>query len=255
MPDPADATPPAPADLSRYDAMLFDLDGVITRTASVHAQSWKSLFDEFLSEWSNQGGAAFEPFEIESDYVRHVDGRRRLDGVRAFLASRGITLAEGGPEDGPEELTVYRLGQRKDRWFNDALERNGVEAFEDGVALVHAMRRQGKAIAVVSASENCVPVLRRAGLLELFPVRVTGVEAHRLGLAGKPQPDTFLEAARQLGVEPERAVVFEDAISGVRAGRAGGFGLVVGVDRTGSADLLAANGADIVVDDLTTLCR
>lgn len=255
MPPPDEETPAdVQPDLRDFDAMLFDLDGVITNTASVHAASWKSLFDEFLAEWSRRQGTPYQPFEIAADYVRHVDGRRRLDGVRSFLASRGIELPEGSGNDGPEEWTVAGLGRRKDRWFNAALERDGVEAFDDGVALVRAMHAEGKGIAVVSGSENCIPVLRRAGLLDLFPVWVTGVEAGQLGLPGKPEPDTFLEAARQLGVEASSAVVFEDAVSGVQAGRAGGFGLVVGVDRTGSGDELAANGADVVVEDLTTLC-
>lgn len=240
-------------DLLAFDAMLFDLDGVITRTASVHAASWKALFDDFLARRADERGEPFVPFEIATDYVRYVDGRRRLDGVRSFLASRGIELPEGDPGDGPDTETVVGLGRRKDRWFIAALDRDGVEPYDDGVRLVRAVHEHDRGVAVVSGSENCVPVLRRAGLLELFPVRVTGVEAAELRLPGKPHPDTFLAAARQLGVPPERAVVFEDAVSGVQAGRAGGFGLVVGVDRVGGAEALAAAGADVVVDDLATL--
>lgn len=240
-------------DLERFDAMLFDLDGVITRTASVHGAAWTALFDEFLRGWSERTGEPFRPFDPDQDYRRYVDGRRRLDGITAFLGSRGIELPAGEPGDPEEALTVHGLGRRKDRWFNEALEQRGVDAFADGVALVERLRELGKAIAVVSASENAVPVLRRAGLLALFPVQVTGVDARRLGLPGKPAPDTFLEGARRLGVEPAACVVFEDAIAGVEAGRAGGFGLVVGVDRTGDAEGLRAAGADVVVSDLTEL--
>jgi alpha,alpha-trehalase len=240
-------------DLMAYDAVLFDLDGVLTDTASVHAAAWKALFDELLDELAAEGGERHAPFDIATDYVRLVDGRRRLDGVRAFLASRGIDLPEGSAGDGPGDRTVVGLGRRKDRWFNQALERHGVEVFPDGVGLVRALRRAGQPLAVVTASENGVAVLGRAGLLEEFPVRVTGVEAAALGLAGKPEPDTFWEAARRLGVPPERAVVVEDAVAGVRAGRAGGFGLVVGVDRGGAGDALAAAGAHVVVSDLLTL--
>jgi beta-phosphoglucomutase family hydrolase len=240
-------------DLDAYHALLFDLDGVITDTAAVHATAWKALFDEFLADRGAEQGTPFEPFDIATDYVRHVDGRRRLDGVRTFLASRRIEVPEGGPDDGPDERTVVGLGRRKDRWFNAALDRDGVTVFDDGVELVRRMRQRGKALAVVSASENATPVLRRAGLLDLFDVRVTGVEASERGLAGKPAPDTFIEAARLLGAAVGASVVFEDAISGVEAGRAGAFGLVVGVDRTGSGDALAAHGADVVVEDLRIL--
>ena len=250
-----EAAPRADTDLRGFDAVLFDLDGVITRTASVHASAWKALFDELLRAWSTEHGTAFTPFEVATDYVRHVDGRRRLDGVRAFLASRGIDLPAGAPDDDPDAPTQAGLANRKNRSFNEALARDGVEAFDDAVALARALHARGTGVAVVSASESCVPILRAAGLLELFPVRVTGVEAAELGLAGKPAPDTFLEAARQLGVEPPWAVVVEDAMSGVEAGRAGGFGLVVGVDRTGggTAAALAASGADLVLADLTDL--
>jgi HAD superfamily hydrolase (TIGR01509 family) len=243
----------APTDLARFDAMLFDLDGVITDTASVHGVAWTRLFDEFLEGWSARTGEPFRPFDPDQDYRRHVDGRRRQDGITQFLASRGIDLPAGGPDDDDDALTVAGLGRRKDRWFNEALSRDGVQVFDDGVRLVERLHELGKSIAVVSASENCVPVLRRAGLLHLFPVQVTGLDAKALDLPGKPAPDTFVEGARRLGVEPARTVVFEDAIAGVEAGRAGGFGLVVGVDRTGVADELRAGGADVVVSDLGEL--
>jgi beta-phosphoglucomutase family hydrolase len=245
----------AAIDLRRFDAMLFDLDGVITRTAAVHATAWKALFDEFLQERAAAEGTPFQPFEIATDYVRYVDGRRRYDGVATFLASRGIHLPAGEPSDSPDAPTCAGLGNRKNRYFNEALDRHGVEVFDDAVEVVRAVHDLGKGVAVVSASENCVPILEAAGLLDLFPVRVTGVEAAALHLPGKPAPDTFLEAARRLEVPPERGVVFEDAISGVEAGRAGSFGLVVGVDRTGAGALLAEHGADVVLTDLRDLLR
>lgn len=247
---------PAPSTdgpLARHDALLFDLDGVITDTAAVHSRAWKELFDEFLHRWYDERGQAFRPFVIAEDYVQYVDGRRRYDGVASFLASRGIELPRGEPSDGPDEATVCGLGNRKDRHFLAALDERGVVVFADAVALLDAVRDLGKLLAVVSASENCDRILTRAGLLDRFDVRVTGREAAAWGLAGKPAPDTFLKAAELLGVAPGRAVVLEDAISGVQAGRAGGFGLVVGVDRGGAAEALAANGADIVVNDLTVL--
>jgi alpha,alpha-trehalase len=240
-------------DLSGYEAVLFDLDGVITRTATVHAAAWKDLFDEFLDRWGREHGRQLDPFDVATDYLRYVDGRSRYDGVETFLASRGIRLPHGRPDDPPDAPTVCGLGNRKDRHFSQQLARHGVEVFDDTVELVRALRRQGRKVAVVSASENCDAILRRAGLLDLFDVRVTGIEAAALGLAGKPAPDTFLRAAALLGTPPPRAVVVEDAISGVRAGRAGGFGLVVGVDRRGDGTVLAENGADVVTDDLRQL--
>jgi beta-phosphoglucomutase family hydrolase len=245
----------APARLRDFEAALFDLDGVITDTASVHAAAWKALFDEFLARRAAEQGEPFQPFVIETDYVQHVDGRRRYDGVAGFLSSRGIELPWGDPTDSPEVTTVCGLGNRKNQHFNAALADQGVEVFDDAVALARHAHEHGVAVAVVSASENCVPVLEAAGLLDLFPVRVTGVVAAELGLPGKPAPDTYLEAARRLSVPADRAVVLEDAISGVQAGRAGGFGLVVGVDRTGGGAALADNGADVVLTDLRALMR
>ncbi len=245
--------PPADGMLAGYDALLFDLDGVITKTAAVHAQAWKALFDEFLLNWSAQHGQAFQPFDIGADYVRYVDGKRRYDGVASFLESRGIALSRGEPTDVPDAPTVCGLGNRKDRYFLAALEEQGVAVFDDAVALLDAVRRAGKRVAVVSASENCDPILRRVGLIDRFDARVTGREASEWHLAGKPAPDTFLKAAELLGVPPAKAVVLEDAISGVQAGKAGGFGLVVGVDRGGAGQALAANGADVVLRDLNEL--
>lgn len=233
-----------------FDAVIFDLDGVVTRTASLHARAWKQVFDEFLARWKWGNGGAHVPFDIEDDYTQHVDGKLRYDGVRDFLASRGIELPEGDPADGPDVETVCGLGNRKNVLYNELLEQGGVEIFEDTVAQIRAWRAMGLKTAIVSSSKNCSTVLQVAGLTDLFDVRVDGVESARLGLEGKPAPDIFLKAAELLGVEPTRAVVFEDAVSGVQAGRAGGFGWVIGVDRVGARDVLLANGADTVVSDL-----
>jgi beta-phosphoglucomutase family hydrolase len=240
-------------DLSQYKALLFDLDGVVTRTATIHAAAWKQLFDEFLEQRARSDGTAFEPFEIATDYVRHVDGRRRYDGVDAFLRSRGIELPWGAPSDPPGDATVCSLGNAKNRHFEAQLERHQVEVFEDAVALIRHARARRTSIAIVSASENCREILERAGLLELFDAAVTGIEAAERGLSGKPAPDTFLAAAGLLHVPPREAVVFEDAIAGVQAGRAGGFGLVVGVDRGDAGDALLTAGAHVVCTDLKQL--
>jgi alpha,alpha-trehalase len=237
-------------DISRYDALLFDLDGVITRTATLHAAAWKQLFDDFLSARARERGEPFVAFDTATDYVHYVDGRRRYDGVDTFLRSRGIELPYGDPTDAPEAGTVCGLGNRKNGYFTQLLAELGVEVFDDTVELIMAARRYGQKVAVVSASENCAAILARAGLLDVFDTRVTGVEAAALQLPGKPAPDTYLKAAELLDTPPKAAVVFEDAISGVQAGRAGGFGLVVGVDRRGEADLLRTHGADVVSADL-----
>jgi len=239
--------------LERFDALLFDLDGVITKTAAVHATAWKQLFDEFLRQESAATGEPFQPFRLPQDYLRHVDGRRRYDGVDAFLRSRGIELPWGSPGDGPDQRTVVGLGNRKDHFFLEAVERHGVETFDDAVVLLDEARRHGRRTAVVSASENCDAILRRVGLIDRFDARVTGREATAWQLAGKPAPDTFLKAADLLATPAARAIVLEDAISGVEAGRNGGFGLVVGVDRGGAGEALAAAGADVVVTDLRAL--
>jgi beta-phosphoglucomutase family hydrolase len=240
-------------DANAIDALLLDLDGVVTRTATVHASAWASLFDDVLADWAADHGEPFVPFDPVDEYLRYVDGRRRVDGVATFLRSRGVDLPVGSDEDPDAALTYTALGRRKDRYFLAELERRGVEVFPDAVALLDAARHAGMPVAVVSASENAAPILERVGLLDRFSVRVTGVEAKALSLPGKPEPDTFLHAARELHVSPERAAVVEDAISGVAAGRAGGFGLVVGVDRVGNAAGLHEAGADVVVQDLTQL--
>jgi beta-phosphoglucomutase family hydrolase len=234
-----------------YDVVLFDLDGVLTRTASVHASAWKKLFDSFLEQRSTQAGEPFVPFDIDTDYRRYVDGKPRYDGVAAFLESRGIELPLGAPEDGPDVQSVCALGNLKDRYFLQHLEEQGVEPYEASISLVQKLRAQGIKIAVVSSSNNCAAVLEAAGIAQLFDARVDGKDVTRLKLKGKPAPDAFLEAARRVGTEPARAVVVEDATAGVEAGRSGLFGCVIGVDRGGHAQALLDAGADAVVTDMT----
>ena len=234
-------------------ACLFDLDGVLTQTAAVHAAAWKEMFDAFLRERAEVDCATFEPFEIASDYPRSVDGRLREDGVRAFLASRGIILPEGDPADPPEAGTVHGLGARKNGRFLEILRREGVAAYEGSVRFVEAARDAGRRRAVVTASQNGGEVLAAAGIASLFEARIDGVVAAREQLRGKPAPDTFLAASRVLGVAPAGCAVVEDALAGVEAGRAGAFGWVVGVDRIGQAAALRAHGADVVVRDLSEL--
>jgi alpha,alpha-trehalase len=251
--DPRMTEPSRPVlSLDGLEAVVFDTDGVLTDTASVHAAAWKRLFDEYLARRSEGLGEPFRRFE-HADYLHHVDGRSRYDGVAGFLTSRGIQLPWGVPADPPGRGTVCGLGNAKDRWFVAHLREHGADAFPTSVGFVRRLRGAGVRTAVVSASRNMVAVLEAAGLRDLFDVEVDGVEADRLGLAGKPDPALFLEAARQLGVVPARAAVVEDALAGVEAGRRGGFGLVVGVDRGGQAAALAARGADVVVDDLGRL--
>jgi beta-phosphoglucomutase family hydrolase len=234
-------------------ACLFDLDGVLTQTAKIHAAAWKQMFDEFLREWSERTGEPFDDFDRPTDYDEYVDGKPRLDGVRSFLESRGIELPMGSPSDPPDAETVHGLGTRKNESVLELIREQGVEPYEGSVRFAELAREQGQRRAVVSASTNCRDVLVAAGIEELFELRVDGVVAEREGLAGKPAPDTFLFAARSLGVEPREAAVFEDALAGVEAGRAGDFGWVVGVDRTGQADALRRRGADVVVEDLAEL--
>lgn len=235
----------------RYDAVIFDLDGVVTDTASVHARAWKQVFDLYEERRRSRGDAGFEPFTIEVDYPRYVDGKPRYDGVRSFLASRDIVLPEGEPGDGLADETVRGLGDAKNSLYNELLAQGGVEVFDDTVEQIERWRGMGLRTAIVSSSRNCAAVLEAAGLTHLFEVRVDGREAARMGLTGKPAPDIFVKAVELLGVEPARAVVVEDAVAGVQAGRAGGFGWVIGVDRSGAArDVLLASGADTVVSDM-----
>ncbi|WP_425953427.1 HAD family hydrolase [Xylanimonas sp. McL0601] len=233
----------------RHRAVVFDLDGVITDTASVHAEAWTQLFDEYLARRPARPDEDHRAFE-RADYLRHVDGRPRHDGVDAFLRSRGIALPWGDPAEPPGRETVCGLGNLKNRYFTDRLERHGVQVFDDGVGLVRRAQEQGLGTAIISASRNCRQVLDAAGLGDLFGVRVDGIVAAELGLPGKPDPAVLLEAARRLGVGPGATVVVEDAQAGVEAGRRGGFGLVIGVARDGDGDALRAHGADTVVTNL-----
>jgi beta-phosphoglucomutase family hydrolase len=237
----------------QYDAVLFDLDGVITNTATLHATCWKQMFDEYLRKRAEQRGEAFRPFDLASDYRLYVDGKPRFDGVRDFLRSRSIQLPEGSPDDSAELETVCGLGNRKNELINDLIERTGVEPYDGSVRFIHQVRRSGFKIAVVTSSQNCALVLKAAKLDGFFEVRVDGNTIEAEQLAGKPAPDTFLMAARLLGVEPVRTVVVEDAISGVEAGSNGNFGLVIGVARKGNAEELQRHGAHLVVDDLSEL--
>jgi beta-phosphoglucomutase family hydrolase len=243
----------SPISPDRFDAVLFDLDGVLTPTAQIHALCWKTMFDQFLSRRATEARESFRPFDIDADYKWHVDGKPRYDGVRSFLSSRKISLEEGTPTDGPDADTVCGLGNRKDELVKAAIDRGEVESYPGSVALVRQLRDRGIRTAVVSSSNNCEQVLRAVNILDLFEARVDGLVATQLNLPGKPAPDTFLKAAQILGVSPVRAVVVEDAIAGVQAGRAGRFGLVVGVDRAGDSDILRESGADIVVADLAEL--
>jgi beta-phosphoglucomutase family hydrolase len=237
----------------QYDAVLFDLDGVITNTANLHAACWKQMFDEYLQKRATQRGEAFRPFDLATDYRLYVDGKPRFDGVRDFLTSRGIQLPEGSPDDPPQLETVGGLGNRKNDLVNGLIEEIGVEPYEGSVQLIHQLRRNGFKIAVVTSSQNCDAVLRAAKLDDFFGVRVDGNVIQAQRLSGKPAPDTFLMAAKLLGVEPKRTVVIEDAISGVEAGSNGKFGLVIGVARKGNAEELKRHGAHLVVDDLGEL--
>lgn len=234
-------------------ACLFDLDGVLTRTATVHAAAWKEMFDAFLEQHAAATGQPFVPFDPVRDYGAHVDGMPRADGVRTFLASRGITLPEGEPDDPPESETVAGLGNRKNELVLKLIEERGVTVFDGSVRYVHAVRDTGLSTAVVSSSANTTAILESAGLAEFFEVQIDGVVAAERGLPGKPAPDTFLAAADALGVEPKAAAVFEDALAGVEAGAAGGFGFVVGVDRIDQGAALRERGADVVVCDLDEL--
>lgn len=237
----------------RVGACLFDLDGVLTDTASVHTRAWAAMFDDYLSRRAARTGAPFVPFDPAADYQGYVDGKKRGDGVRSFLTSRGITLPDGDIDDPPERETVNGLANRKNERFQRLLRRDGVEVFDGSRRYLEEVHDAGLAAAVVSSSANTAEVLELTGLDRYLPIRVDGVTMRQEGIPGKPAPDSFLRAAALLGVAPEAAAVFEDALAGVQAGRRGGFGLVVGVDRVGHADALRCNGADVVVGDLADL--
>jgi beta-phosphoglucomutase family hydrolase len=234
-------------------ACLFDMDGVVTQTAVVHAAAWKEMFDEFLRAHARSTGTEFVPFDAHADYDAFVDGKPRLDGTRAFLQSRGIDLPEGKPDDPPGTPTVYELSNRKNDLVLAKLAAGGVQVYEGTIRYIKAVRGHGIATAIVSSSANTKQVLDSAGIADLFDSRVNGQIAAERGLRGKPAPDTFLAAAQELNVPANHAVVFEDALAGVEAGRAGGFALVVGVDRVGQAEQLREHGADVVVKDLAEL--
>ena len=234
-------------------ACLFDMDGVVTQTAVVHAAAWKEMFDDFLREHATSTGTEFVPFDSHHEYDAYVDGKPRLDGTRSFLESRGIHLAEGTPDDPPGTFTLYGLSNRKNDLVLAKIAAGGVQVYDGTIAYIRAVKDKGISTAIVSASANTQQVLNSAGIAGLFDVRVDGVIAKERGLRGKPAPDTFLAAAEALNVPPSRAAVFEDAQAGVAAGRAGHFALVVGVDRVGQAAELSEHGADIVVKDVAEL--
>jgi beta-phosphoglucomutase family hydrolase len=234
-------------------ACLFDLDGVLTDTASVHRKAWKSMFDDYLRARAQRDGEPFVPFDVDADYLTYVDGKKREDGVRAFLASRGITLTEGTVDDDPGAESVHGLGNRKNVMFQEVLKNDGVDVFEDSRQYLEAVHAAGLPVAVVSSSANTREVLEVTGLDRFVAQRVDGVTMRDEHIAGKPAPDSFLRGAQLLGVKPGAAAVFEDAIAGVQAGHAGHFGVVVGVDRVGHAEALRRNGADVVVEELTEL--
>ncbi len=236
-----------------FEAIIFDLDGVITDTASLHAATWKQMFDAFLLRHAAREGIPCEPFALEKDYLPYVDGKLRLDGLRSFLESREINLPEGGPEDPPEADTILNLGKRKQADFLQQIGEQGAGVYQSTVDLIHSAKKHGLKTAVISSSKSCAMILDSVHLADLFDVRVDGVDSELLGIPGKPAPAIFLEAARQLQVQPERAVVIEDAVSGVQAGRAGGFGRVIGIARGGDKEALLQGGADIVVADLSEI--
>ena len=236
-------------------ACLFDLDGVLTRTAEVHAAAWKEMFDSYLRQRAERTGETFVPFDQKNDYAQYVDGKPRYDGVRSFLASRALELPEGAGDDPPSEETVHGLGNRKNELVQRLIREQGLEPYEGSVRYLQAAREAGLRRAVVSSSSNCRDVLVSAGIEDLLEERIDGIVAERDHLRGKPAPDTFLAGARALGVAPAAAAVFEDALAGVAAGKAGGFGFVVGVDRVGHARALREQGADHVVSDLAELLQ
>jgi len=236
--------------ITNFEAVIFDLDGVVTDTATVHAEAWKKMFDDFLSRYAAHHGKSFQSFDIESDYLLYVDGKPRLDGLKSFFESRGIEIPEGEPTDSEEEETIHGLGKMKNRYFLEVIKKHGPDVYTSTVKLIHRIKKFGLKTAIISSSKNCAMILDVANLSDLFDVRVDGVDSEILGIAGKPAPDIFLQAAKELKVKPGRSVVVEDALSGVQAGRAGNFGLVIGIARAGNKDDLLDNGADIAVEDL-----
>ena len=232
---------------------MSDLDGVITKTARLHAAAWKRLFDDYLVQLGAERTTTLKPFDLEEDYRLHLDGKPRHEGVRDFLKSRGLSLPLGNPANSAEQRTLYGLGNKKDTYFETALRETGVDVYPGTVEFLHLAKRDGLKLAVVSSSHHCADILKTVGLAALFDVRVDGHDIDRLRLPGKPAPDAFLEAARRLAVDPKRGLVIEDALAGVQAGHAGRFGLVIGVNRRNQADALREHGADLVVSDMSEL--
>ena len=235
------------------DAVLFDLDGVITTTEKIHSACWKKTFDEFLRAWASKKGKDFVPFNETDDYLEYVDGKPRYEGVRSFLLSRAIELPEGNTNSPPGEQSVFGLGNRKNLLFTETLEKESPGIYQTSVALAHHLKEAGFRLAVVSSSRNCRAVMAATGIEDLFEITVDGVTAAEKGLRGKPEPDTFIEAASALGTKPARSIVIEDAAAGVAAGASGGFGLVIGIARKQNEEELFSNGADMVVRDLGEL--
>jgi beta-phosphoglucomutase family hydrolase len=234
-------------------ACLFDLDGVLTDTASVHKKAWKTMFDSYLRELAQRTGEPFVEFDIAADYLTYIDGKKREDGVRSFLSARGISLPEGDPDDDPSTETVHGLGNRKNELFHETIREDGVLVFDGSRRYLEAVASAGLAVAVVSSSANTREVLETTGLDKFVQQRVDGVTMREEHIAGKPAPDSFVRAGELLGVPPAEAAVFEDALAGVQAGKRGNFGCVVGVDRVGQAEALRRNGASVVVTDLAEL--
>jgi trehalose 6-phosphate phosphatase len=240
-------------DLRKLDAILVDLDGVVTETAKIHAEAWKRMFDDYLRERVVRLDGTFHPFDLDKDYKKYVDGKPRYDGVASFLQSRNIYLPTGEESDLPSKETVCGLGNRKNQRFLETIRQRGVNAYQTSIDFLRCVKSRGLPLAVVTSSRNCREILLAAGIGDLFDAQVDGIVAREWMLPGKPAPDTFLAAARRLGVDPQRAAVIEDAVSGVQAGKAGKFELVIGVSRDGQPQLLEQSGADIVVSDLSEL--
>lgn len=235
------------------DGVIFDMDGVVTDTASTHAKAWKQLFDEYLQKQASQQNEPFRPFDIDNDYRRYVDGKPRYDGIKSFLESRGISLPYGHDTDSIDQETICGLGNGKNKYLLEQLKKEGVRTYDSSIAFIKWLKELGIKTAIISASRNCEDVLKAGGVRDLFDAKVDGVDSAKLGLKGKPEPDIFLEAASKLGIHPGRAAIVEDSLAGVEAGLRGKFKLVIGVDRTGHGDDLRENGANIVVCDLSEL--
>jgi alpha,alpha-trehalase len=233
-----------------FDGFIFDMDGVVTQTAPLHAAAWKRMFDEYLQQREARGEGPYSPFDVIADYLPYVDGKPRVDGVVSFLASRGITIPLGAPDDPPGSETVHGLGNRKNQYFHQLLTEQGAHVYQSTVELIREVKRAGLRTGIFSASRNAADILRAAGVLDLFEAKVDGSDASSLGLPGKPDPAMLLELAGRLKLSPERTAVAEDAIAGVQAGKAGRFRLVIGVNRSGKEGSLKAAGADLEVRDL-----